>query len=128
MLKKKRFLIGGIIIFLALVSLVYSGLRSSATFYFTVSELQNQGNLIYNETIRVKGQVAPGSVEQTAAGRELRFTIVEGGARLPVIYQGVVPDTFKEDVEVVVEGQLNSAGVFQANTLMPKCPSKYEPE
>lgn len=128
MLRKKRFLIGGVIIFLALASLVYSGLQSSATFYFTVSELQNQGNSIYNETIRVKGQVAPGSVEQTAAGRQLRFTIVEGGASLPVIYQGVVPDTFKEDVEVVVEGQLNSAGVFQANTLMPKCPSKYEPE
>jgi cytochrome c-type biogenesis protein CcmE len=59
----------------------------------------------------------------------LRFTIVdlEGDENLPVVYQGVVPDTFRVGNEVVIEGQLNSDGIFQADTLMPKCPSKYEP-
>jgi cytochrome c-type biogenesis protein CcmE len=53
--------------------------------------------------------------------------MIDGGESLPVIYQGVVPDTFKVGNEVVVEGTLKSNGIFQAYTLMPKCPSKYEP-
>ena len=128
MLKKKRFLIGGIILFLALGYLGFTGFQSSATYYYTVSELTGQGSSIYGENVRVNGQVVPGSVEQEAQGRILRFTIIEGEESLPVVYQGVVPDTFKVGNEVVVEGQLDSDGIFQAHTLMPKCPSRYVAE
>ncbi len=93
-----------------------------------VSELMEQGSSVYEENVRVNGQVAPGSVEQETAGSILRFTIIEGGESLPVFYQGVVPDSFKVGNEVVVEGYLNSDGIFQAHTLMPKCPSKYVPK
>ncbi len=129
MLRKKRFLIGGIIVFLAIGYLGFMGFQSSATYYYTVSEFIEQGDSIYGENIRVNGQVASGSVEQESAGRMLKFTIVdvEGKESLPVVYQGVVPDTFKVGNEVVVEGRLNSDGIFQAHTLMPKCPSKYIP-
>jgi cytochrome c-type biogenesis protein CcmE len=80
--------------------------------------------------VRVNGQVAPGSVEQEAQGTILRFTIVdvEGEESLPVVYQGVVPDTFKVGNEIVIEGHLNSDGIFQANTILTKCPSRYVPE
>ncbi len=129
MLRKKRFLIGGIIVFLAIGYLGFIGFQSSATYYYTVSELMEQGSSIYGENVRVNGQVAPGSVEQEAQGTILRFTItdVEAEQNLPVVYQGVVPDTFKVGNEVVVEGYLNSDGIFQANTLVAKCPSKYVP-
>ena len=130
MLKKKRFLIGGIIVFLAIGYLSFMGFQSSATYYYEVGELLEQGSLIYGENVRVNGQVAPGSVEQESQGRILRFTMIdiEGEESLPVVFQGIAPDTFKEDAEVVAEGQLNSDGVFQANTILAKCPSKYEPE
>jgi cytochrome c-type biogenesis protein CcmE len=127
-LRKKKFLVGGIIISLAIGYLAYVGFESSATYYYTVSELTGQENSIYGENIRVKGQVVPGSVEQEAAGRELKFTIIDEEESLPVVYQGVVPDTFRVGTEVVVEGQLNPVGIFQAHTLMPKCPSKYVPQ
>jgi cytochrome c-type biogenesis protein CcmE len=129
-LKKKRFFIGGIIIFLAIGYLGFTSFQSSATYYYTVGELSEQGSSIYGETVRVNGQVVPGSVEQAAQGTILRFTIIdiESEGSLSVVYQGVVPDTFKVGNEVVVEGQLNSDGIFQANTLMPKCPSKYVPK
>ncbi|MBI4188790.1 MAG: cytochrome c maturation protein CcmE [Chloroflexi bacterium] len=127
-LKKKKFLIGGIIIFLAIGYLGYMGFQSSATYYYTVSELMAQGTQAYDGTLRVKGQVVPGSIEQGTLGKTLKFTIVEGNNSLPVTYQGVVPDTFKAGVDVVVEGRLNSNGTFQASTVMPKCPSKYEPQ
>jgi cytochrome c-type biogenesis protein CcmE len=45
-----------------------------------------------------------------------------------VRYEGVVPDTFKDDAEVIVTGTLGSDGVFQASDLLAKCPSKYEAE
>ena len=130
MLKKKKFLIGGIIVFLAIGYLSYASFMGAATYYYTASELIEQGSSIYGETVRVNGQVVPGSVEQAAQGTILRFTVIdiESEESLSVVYQGVVPDTFKVGNEVVVEGHLNSDGIFQANTLMPKCPSKYVPE
>ncbi len=129
MLRKKKFLIGGIIVFLAIGFLGYMGFMGAATYYYEVGELLARGSSIYGENVRVNGQVAPGSVEQEAQGRILRFTMIDvnGEESLPVVYQGVVPDTFKVGNEVVVEGQLNSTGVFQANTLMPTCPSRYVP-
>lgn len=128
MLKGKRFLMGGIIVFLAIGYLVFMGFQDSVTYYYTVSELMEQGSSIYDENVRVKGQIAPGSVEQEAAGRVLRFTIIDEGESLSVTYLGAVPDTFKIGAEVVVEGQFNSNGIFQAHTLMPKCPSRYVPQ
>ena len=129
MLKKKKFLIGGIIVFLVIGYLSYTSFMGTATFYYTAGELIEQGGSIYDENVRVNGQVVPGSVEQEAQGTILRFTIIdiEGEGSLSVVYQGVVPDTFKVGNEVVVEGHLNSDGIFQANTLMPKCPSRYVP-
>jgi len=127
-LRKKRFLIGEIIVFLAIGYLGYMGFTSSATYYYTVSELIVQGSSIYGENVQVNGQVAPGSVEQEPGGLILRFSLVDGEETLPVVYQGVVPDAFKVGNEVVAEGYLDTAGIFQANTILTKCPSKYVPK
>ena len=130
MLKKKRFFIGGLIIVLAIAYLGYTGFESSATYYYTVSELTGQEGIADGENVKVNGRVMAGSVEQDTEERILTFIIVdvEGEKSLPVVYQGVVPDTFKTGNDVVVEGYLNSAGVFQANNILAKCPSKYVPE
>ncbi len=130
MLRKRKFLIGGLIVFLAIGYLGFMGFTASATYYYTVSELMEQGSSAYGGNVRVNGEVAPGSVEQKSGSFVLKFTIVdvEGEESLPVVYQGVVPDTFKVGNAVVVEGQINPDGVFQAHTLMPKCPSRYLPE
>ncbi len=128
MIRTKRFFVSGIIIFLALGYLGYLGFQSSATYYYTVSEVTGQGSSIYDENVRVNGQVASGSVQQETVGRTLRFTIVDSEESLPVVYQGVVPDAFKVGNDVVVEGHLNSSGIFQAHSIMVKCPSKYVPK
>ena len=44
----------------------------------------------------------------------------------PVVYEGVLPDTFTDDIEVVLEGRFGTDGVFQAKTLLTKCGSRYE--
>jgi len=128
-LKKKKFIIGGLIVVMAIAYLTFMGFSDSGTYYYETGQLLEQGSSIYGETVRVNGKVSPGSLVQEDAGRTLRFTIVDivGDESLPVVYQGVVPDTFKVGNDVVIEGHLDSAGIFQAHTLMPKCPSKYVP-
>ena len=128
MLRRKKFLIGGLIVFLAIAYLAYMGFQSSATYYYTVSELVHMGNSIHGENVKVNGQVAAGSVEKEPGSLVLRFTIIEGGENLPVVYKGVVPDAFKVGNDIVVEGHLNPEGIFQANTILVKCPSKYVPK
>ena len=108
----------------------YVGFSGSAVYYYTVSEFIEQGSAIIDQNVRVNGQVLAGSVEQEAAGRILRFSIAspDGKEVVSVVYQGVVPDAFTEGNDVVVEGNLDSAGIFHAHTLIQKCPSKYVPE
>lgn len=125
---KKKFLIGGVIVFLAIGYLGYIGFKGSATYYYTVSELVEQKGSLQDNNVRIAGQVATDSVEKEQGSFTLRFTIIDGENTLPVAYNGVVPDTFKAGSDIVVEGHLNSEGVFQANTILTKCPSKYAPK
>ncbi len=120
---KKKFIIGGVILVIILIFLVYTGLKGAPT--YTLSEFLNLGTKTSGELVRVQGIVESGSIVQKTAQLSLTFTMVGEGASLPVAYQGTVPDTFKAGADVVVEGKLDPAGVFQATTLMPKCPSKY---
>ncbi len=64
-----------------------------------------------------------------AGGLHFRLRDRKGSASVPVVYTGSVPDLFKTDREVVVDGRLRN-GVFVAvpNTLVTKCPSKYTPK
>jgi len=129
-LKRKKFLIGGIILLLAVGYLGYTAFAGATVYYFTVVELVEQQSSISEKTIRVTGNVAPGSIEKESAGSVLRFNIVDPDSpeSLPVYYKGVIPDTFTPDSEVVIEGYLGPGGIFHAQVLMAKCPTKYLPE
>ena len=130
MIRKKRFIIGGLIICLALVFLGYMAFMSGVTYYYEVGELLDQGGSITGQTVRVSGKVAP-DVEQEGGGLTLRFTITDNtgvDASLPVVYQGVAPDTFGVGKQVVVEGQYTNDGIFEAQAILAKCSSRYVPE
>lgn len=130
MFKKKRFVIGGLVILIGLGFLLFRGFVGGATYYLEVGELLQKSSSLNGEKVRVNGQVAPGTVEQSNQGRTLKFVMTDMndvGQSLTVYFEGVVPDSFKVGNQVVAEGKLDQAGVFQATTLMPKCPSKYTP-
>ncbi len=124
-MKKRKFLIAAVVVLLGLGYLGYKGFIASATYYYEVSEFLGQQDQSSEKSVRVSGTVVEGSIDRKVSN--LRFTITDGKASLPVVYKGVVPDAFKADAEAVVEGKLNSAGTFEATTLLAKCPSKYEP-
>jgi cytochrome c-type biogenesis protein CcmE len=127
--KKKKFVIGGIIIVLALVFLGYMGFMSGASYYYEVSELLDLDSSVYGQALRVNGEVAPG-IEQEAGGLVLRFTlndVIGSDASLPVVYRGAVPDTFKVGNGVIVEGTYTADGIFEATAILARCASKYLP-
>ena len=128
MLRRKGFYIGAVIICLVMGYLGYMGFSSSATYYYTVGELLDQESSIYGKNVRVNGRVAPDSIEQESGALIIKFTITERGRSLPAVYRGVVPDAFNAGSEVVIEGYLDSEGIFQTNSILTKCPSKYVTE
>ncbi|MBI5166733.1 MAG: cytochrome c maturation protein CcmE [candidate division NC10 bacterium] len=128
-MKKKRtkFIIAPAVVLVALGYLVYAGMRDAMLYYLTVSELKEKVPSIYGQGVRLGGRVVEGSIKWDPIALKLEFIIAdEKENTLPVAYKGVVPDTFKGGVDVVVEGKYSPQGVFIANILLAKCPSKYE--
>lgn len=124
--KKVKFIIGGVIIAVAIIYLVYSGIQKGGLYYLTVSELKEQGSIAYGQSTRVNGNVLDGSIQWDFEETTLRFIISDGQNKLPIIYRGVAPDTFRGGIEVVVEGKYTLENIFEADKIMAKCPSKYE--
>ena len=129
MLKKKRYWIGGLIVLLAIGFLGFKAFAGAATYYYQVNEILAKGSAVYGQTVKVEGTVVDGSIDRESAGRLLKFSIssADGKQSLPVVYSGVVPDTFNAGNDAVVEGTLGKDGIFQATLLMTKCPTKYQP-
>jgi cytochrome c-type biogenesis protein CcmE len=113
----------------ALAYLVVSGMQGTMVFYYTVSEVLEEGSDLGDTPLRMAGKVVPGTIEVSSTDHlDRTFVIHEGGKRIPVAYRGVAPDTLVDDADAVVEGHLGPDGVFQATFVMAKCPSKYEAE
>lgn len=125
MRKRLKFIVGAIIVLITLGFLGYQGFVYSATYYYTVSEFAGQQDTLTDKDVRITGNVTAGTIERQ--GSTLKFTMSDGLKELTVVYKGVVPDSFKAGIEAVVQGNLNSAGIFEATQLLAKCPSKYEP-
>ncbi len=127
--RRKRFplgfLLGGIAILAAVIYLVYANTQANAVYYMTVNELKSCTTCT-TQSVRVAGVVQPGSIVRDDQKQLIRFVIVAGGQALPVSYTGVVPDIFRPGIEVVVEGHYSGHGPFQAQTLLAKCPSKFQ--
>lgn len=105
---------------------MYQAMQSSWSYYYSVDDFSTADTAARESSFRLAGRVKPGSIERNLEKLTLRFTLAGAKAELPVQYKGVTPDNFMEDREVVVEGRLAPSGVFQADTLMTRCESKYQ--
>ncbi|MBV9228875.1 MAG: cytochrome c maturation protein CcmE [Chloroflexi bacterium] len=119
------FILAAIAILGAVVYLVFANTQASAVYYMTVSELKHCTTCAA-QSVRVAGIVKAGSVARNDAQEQIAFTIVDGKQTLPVTYSGVVPDIFRPGIQVVVEGHYTGQGPFKAQTLLAKCPSKFQ--
>jgi len=121
-----KVIIGIIVIGGGLGYFVVQAMQSSWSYYYSVDDFAAAGEAGLEHSFRLAGRVQAGTVVRDLENLSLRFTLAGAEAQLPVQYAGVVPDNFTEDREVVVEGHLTPAGVFQADTLLTRCESKYQ--
>jgi cytochrome c-type biogenesis protein CcmE len=105
--------------------LLYTTLGESMQYYKYVDEVVTQPSAWQDKNLQVHGNVVPGSIGRKKDSLEWRFDIQRNGQKLTAYYTGIVPDTFKDDSEVVLTGRLTSQG-FVATDMTAKCPSKYE--
>ena len=106
------------------VFLVYVSLAGGGTPAIQPSELDGR-----SETVSLGGVVVSKRGDAYApAGMRMVLRDVKGSGRVAVVYRGTVPDQFKVGRELMVKGALRN-GVFVAerDSMVTKCPSKYEP-
>jgi len=115
----------------ALGFLLFSGLSQNSVYFMEVSEALAMPQHEIGSA-RLFGTVDGANIERMEATPGVRFRLLDSqdkGKGIWVAYSGVVPDTFKADAEVIVEGRMPAdAETFNATTLMTKCPSKYQKE
>jgi cytochrome c-type biogenesis protein CcmE len=128
-----RFAIGLVLLGSAVGFLVYKATGENLTYYRTVDELL-ASTTPDGEKVRISGDVVEGSIGRNDETRELAFQIESTNPEtgdilsMPVLYSGTVPDIFQGGIQVVIEGTVDETGTFQAETLLAKCPSKYQAE
>ena len=148
---RRKFLIGGAVILLAVVYLIASSTVVGAQYFYTVDELQGRGSEAVGQPVRIAGAVLGDSIQYDPETLALTFTIVhmpgdnaliveDGGlaealhiavedgsrTRLDVEYIGVKPDLLRHEAQAILTGELGEDGVFHANELLLRCPTRYE--
>jgi cytochrome c-type biogenesis protein CcmE len=148
---RAKFIFGGLLIVAAVVYLIASSTRASAQYFLTVNELVNGGAQNTARDIRVSGAVIGDSIQYDAKNLTLKFIVAhvpgdnkdietQGGLaavlhqavsdpsrnHLQVVYKGVKPDLLRNEAQAIMTGRMGQDGVFYANELLLKCPTKYE--
>ena len=146
-----KFILGGLLILAAVVYLIVSSTFAGAQFFLTIDELITRSDTMTGKPIRITGAVIGDSIDYNAEELILKFTVVhmpaddellaaEGGLaaalhaavidptrqRLEVVYYGVKPDLLRDESQAIMTGTLGEDGVFTADELLLKCPTRYE--
>ncbi|MCJ7622393.1 MAG: cytochrome c maturation protein CcmE [Anaerolineaceae bacterium] len=148
---RTKFFVGGAIIIAAILYLIVTSTQASAQYFLTVKELEAKGSEVVGRDVRISGAVIGDTILNDTASLTLTFTIAHipgdnneieemGGLanvlhdatldpmlpRLQVIYSGVKPDLLKNEAQAIMTGKLAEDGIFYADELLLKCPTKYE--
>jgi cytochrome c-type biogenesis protein CcmE len=126
--KAIRALISLVVIGGALAALLFTTMQQNAEFYKHVDEVMPQAQQWYGKSLQLHGYVVENSILRRPDSLDYRFKVKNGDSVVLASYTGVVPDTFKDGAEVVLKGHLSPDGYHvDANGVMAKCPSKYDP-
>jgi cytochrome c-type biogenesis protein CcmE len=113
----------------AFAALLWSTLRDGAEYYKHVDEVMTAPQTWEGKRLQLHGYVVPHTWTQKPGSLDYRFQVQNKGSVVLATYTGVLPDTFKDEAEVVLKGRLSNDGFHvDPNGVMAKCPSKYEPK
>lgn len=127
-LKKRRriqLVAMGAVMLAAATALVGYAMRDGIEFFRSPSQLAGHPPRL-DERFRLGGLVVEGSVDR-GTGREVRFTVTDGGASVPVVFAGLLPDLFREGQGVITTGRLEG-GVFVASEVLARHDESYMPK
>lgn len=116
------------VIALATVALILStaligyGMRDGINFFRSPSQVMSEPPAP-NEVFRIGGLVEEGSIVR-GQGSTVSFSVTDGGATVPVVYSGVLPDLFTENEGMVGTGRYIN-GVFEASEILAKHDEEY---
>ena len=126
---RTKFIVGGVLVLGTAGYLMASSIGQTGMYYLTPGELATKvkdDSTFYDTGVKMGARVVPGTITREPGGRAVSFSVTDGSQTIPVTYRGVIPDTFTDSVDVVVEGRYNKNGQFVATTLLAKCASRYE--
>lgn len=119
-------------ILMAIGYLIYTGISDTGVYYRTVSEVLDMASIFDGQSLRVSGEVVENTVQYDQENLILNFAVRDmenDRLTMDARYRGIMPDAFKEGVEVILEGTYSqNDNLFHATVLLAKCPSKYEAE
>jgi cytochrome c-type biogenesis protein CcmE len=150
-MKVNKFVIGGFLILGAVVFLIWSSTAATSEYFLTIDELNAKGPEVVDRNLRVSGAVIGETISYDAQTLTLTFEVAhvpgdqavledEGGlaealhqavidptrSRMKIVYVGPMPDLLRHEAQAIVTGKLGEDGVFHADELLLKCPTKYE--
>lgn len=150
-MQRMKFILGGVLILAAVVYLIISSTSANAEYFLTVDEVRAKGEKVVGKNLRVSGAVIGDSIQYDPQTLTLTFEVAhvtgdnaeieaQGGlaevlhvavtdpsrARMSVIYIGPRPDLLRNEAQAIMTGHLGEDGIFYADELLLKCPTRYE--
>jgi cytochrome c-type biogenesis protein CcmE len=150
-MQRTKFILGGLLVLAAVVYLIVSSTQASAEYFMTIDELKAKGPDVVGKSLRASGAVIGDSIQYDPATLTLTFEVAhvpgdnaeieaQGGlavvlhqavidptrSRMKVVYTGPKPDLLRDEAQAIMTGKLGQDGVFYADELLLKCPTKYE--
>jgi cytochrome c-type biogenesis protein CcmE len=116
----------GLSVLAVAVLLVLFSMKDSIVFFNSPTDVVEK-HVAPGTRIRLGGLVAPGSVTR-GESLAVRFQVTDGHDAIPVTFQGVLPDLFREGQGIVAEGTLDGTGVFRADNVLAKHDERYMPK
>jgi cytochrome c-type biogenesis protein CcmE len=124
--QRRGVMIGTAVAILSLAAvLVLFAFKDAIVFFHTPSDIAEK-KVKSDQRFRLGGMVEAGSVKR-GQGTKVEFIVTDTLKTIPVAFDGVLPDLFREGQGVVAEGKLTAAGVFQADSVLAKHDENYMP-
>ena len=150
-MQRTKFILGGLLILAAVIYLIVSSTQASAEYFLTVDEVKAEGASAVGKSLRLSGAVLGDTIQYDAQTLTLQFDVAhvsgdndeieaQGGLaevlfqavndpsrqRITVIYNGPKPDLLRGEAQAIMTGHLGEDGIFYAEELLLKCPTRYE--
>jgi cytochrome c-type biogenesis protein CcmE len=150
-MKVNKFMLGGLFILAAVVYLIVSSSQANSEYFMTIDEVNAEGAGVVNKNLRVSGAILGDTIQYDPQTLTLTFDVAhvpgdnaeidaQGGLaevlhqavidpsrnRIKVVYVGVKPDLMRDEAQAIMTGHMGEDGIFYAEELLLKCPTRYE--